>query len=184
MPVAVETDTPISENENAESNINTVQTEAKKEADSIIKFHARLAAAAGLVPVNGVDIALVTAVQIRMVHEICEAYEVEFNEDMVKVGLSSVVGATIARLVAYGAREAFNAFSQFGNLADNLTNAAISGFFTAAIGEIYSMHFEGGGSLADLNLSDFIDYAGEQIRTGKLHPRLFSSINSGFSYLY
>ncbi|MCB0631335.1 MAG: DUF697 domain-containing protein [Saprospiraceae bacterium] len=178
MP-ATETEIPQPEN-----HINGVSTEAKKDADSIIKFHARLATAAGMIPVNGVDIALVTAVQVRMVSEICKAYDVEFKEDMVKVGLTSVIGSTIARLVAYGAREAFNAFSQFGSLADNLTNAAISGFFTAATGEIYSMHFESGGSLADLDLTDFVDYASEQIKTGKLHPSLFASINSGFSYLY
>lgn len=164
--------------------INTATTEAKQEADEVIKFHARLATAAGFIPVTGVDIALVTAVQVRMVSEICKAYEVEFEEEIVKVGLSSIIGATIARLVSYGAREAFNAFSQFGRLADNLTNAAISGFFTAATGEIYSMHFEGGGTLADLDISDFVDYAGEQIKSGKLHPRLFANINSGFSYLY
>lgn len=167
-----------------EEQINTVQTEAKKEADSIIKLHARLATAAGMIPVTGVDIALVTAVQMRMVKQMSEAYEVPFDEDAVKVGISSVIGATIARLVAYGAREAFNAFSQFGGLADNLTNAAISGFFTAATGEIYSMHFEGGGTLADLELSDFIDYVSEQIKSGELHPQLFSSINSGFRHLY
>lgn len=167
-----------------ENNINTVVTEAKKEADSVIKLHARLATVGALVPVTGIDIALVTAIQVRMVKGIAEAYDVPFEEDIVKVGISSVIGATVARLVAYGAREAFNAFSQFGGLADNLTNAAISGFFTAATGEIYSMHFEAGGTLETLDVSDFVDYASEQIRTGKLHPRLFSSINSGFSYLY
>lgn len=168
----------------AQDRINTVTAEAKKEADRIIKFHARLATGAGLIPVTGVDIALVTAVQVHMVKKITEAYEVPFDEEVVKVGLTSIIGATIARLVAYGAREAFNSFSQFGALADNLTNAAISGFFTAATGEIYSMHFESGGTLADLNISDFIDYAGEQIKSGELHPRIFSSINSGFGYLY
>lgn len=167
-----------------DNQINTVTTEAKKEADRIIKLHSRLATAAGLIPITGVDIALVTALQVRMVKEITQAYEVPFEEEIVKVGLSSVIGATIARLVALGAREAFNSFSQFGALADNLTNAAISGFFTAATGEIYSMHFEGGGTLADLNLSDFMDYISEQIKNGELHPRLFASINSGFSYLY
>lgn len=167
-----------------ENKINTTVTESKKDADAIIKLHARLATAAALVPVTGLDVALVTAVQIRMVKEIAAAYDVPFEEDIVKVGVSSIIGATIARLVAYGARETFNAFSQFGNLADNLTNAAISGFFTAATGEIYSMHFESGGTLASLDVSDFIDYVSEQIRSGELHPRLFSSINSGFSHLY
>ncbi|PHN04484.1 DUF697 domain-containing protein [Flavilitoribacter nigricans] len=176
--------TATAETQVPESEVNTVFTEAKREADSVIKLHARLATAAALVPVTGVDVALVTAVQVRMVKQIAEAYDVPFDEDAVKVGVSSIIGATIARLVAYGAREAFNAFSQFGSLADNLTNAAISGFFTAATGEIYSMHFEGGGTLATLDVSDFIDYVSEQIRSGELHPRLFSSINSGFSHLY
>lgn len=176
--------TATAETKAPENNINTVTTEAKKEADAIIKLHARLATAAAFIPVTGLDVALVTTIQVKMVKEVAEAYDVPFEEEMVKVAISSVVGATIARLVAFGAREAFNAFSQFGSLADNLTNAAISGFFTAATGEIYSMHFEGGGTLETLDISDFIDYASEQIRTGKLHPRLFSSINSGFSHLY
>ena len=176
--------TATTESKIPEKDINTVITQAKEEADAVIKVHARLATAAAFIPLTGLDVALVTAVQIRMVKGIAEAYEVPFEEEIVKVGISSIVGATIARLVAYGAREAFNAFSQFGNLADNLTNAAISGFFTAATGEIYSMHFESGGTLETLDVSDFIDYVGEQIRSGELHPRLFSSINSGFSHLY
>lgn len=176
--------TAATEYQSIEDHVDTITAEAKNEADDIIKLHARLATAAALVPVTGLDIALVTAIQVRMVKGITEAYDVPFEEDIVKVGLSSIIGATIARLVAYGAREAFNAFSQFGTLADNLTNAAISGFFTAATGEIYSMHFENGGTLASLDISDFIDYVSEQIRSGELHPRLFASINSGFSHLY
>lgn len=167
-----------------DSQINTILTEAKREADAIIKQHARLATAAGLIPLTGVDIALVTTIQVRMVKKITEAYEVNFDQEIVKVGISSIIGATIARLIAFGAREAFNTFPEFGKLADSLTNAAISGFFTAATGEIYSMHFENGGSLADLEVADFIDYVSEQIRSGELHPRLFSNIHSGFSHLY
>lgn len=164
--------------------VKTVTSLAKEEADKIIKRGAMLATGASMIPLPAIDIALVSAVQINMVKQLCEAYGVPYQEHRVRVAITSIIGATIARFVAYGAKETLDAFSQYEGMSDLLTSGAIGGFFTAATGEIYSMHFEGGGTLETLDISNFIDYVSEQIKNGELHPQQFTKLTSGFSYLY
>ena len=59
-----------------------------------------------------------------------------------------------------------------------LTRAAVMGFFTGAVGKIYGLHFERGGTLDSLDLDSFMEYAKEQVRSGELNPATIFSFSS------
>ncbi len=155
----------------------------ESEIEKIIRRHALLASATGLIPIAGLDVAAVTAVQTRLVAELARTYRVSFDRRQVRTVLYALMTGVFSRAVALGARRLFNAFSHFGKWADPLTNAAAAGFFTAAAGEIYRRHFEAGGTLDDFDLRHFVEYLQHLLETGQLHPGTFSTLSSGFRYL-
>jgi len=155
----------------------------ESEIEKIIRQHALMASATGLIPFAGLDVAVVTAVQTRLVGELARAYRIAFDRHQVRIVLYALMTGVFSRAVALGAHRLFNSFSHFGKWADPLTNAAAAGFFTVAAGEIYRRHFEAGGTLDDFDLNHFVDYLQHLIETGQLHPGTFSTLSSGFRHL-
>jgi uncharacterized protein (DUF697 family) len=155
----------------------------ESEIDKIIQRHALMASATGLIPVTGLDVAAVTAVQTHLVAELARTYRVSFDRQQVRTVLYALMTGVFSRVIALGARRLFNAFSHFGKWADPLTNAAAAGFFTVAAGEIYRRHFEAGGTLEDFDLNHFVDHLQHLVETGQLHPGTFSTLSSGFRHL-
>lgn len=151
------------------------------EADKIIKKHAMMGTAAGLIPLLGLDVAAVTGVQVMMIKKLSELFGIPFEASQVRVAIGSFVATALSRMASGAVRKYFNSFSGFG--ATELTNAAIAGFITAATGEIYKIHFQNGGDIDSLNITDFWNYFQEEINSGKLSTSTFKEVESGFSYL-
>jgi uncharacterized protein (DUF697 family) len=64
----------------------------KKTPDDIIRQHVGFGTIAGAIPIPVVDIASVTAIQIDMIRQLANVYEVDVNEERGK----SLVGALVA----------------------------------------------------------------------------------------
>ena len=153
-------------------------TPLSETADDIIKNHVLLASAAALLPYAGVDVALVASIQFRMVKKLAEAYAIPFERQEVRAVLSTLSFSAIARLFSAGASHLFNPNEQSGTWSKGLTRAAVMGFFTGAVGKIYGLHFERGGTLDSLDLDSFMEYAKEQVRSGELNPATIFSFSS------
>lgn len=157
-------------------------TETSQKASNIIRKFSLLTTGAGLIPILGLDVGIVTTLQASMVKRLANLYEVEYASQQVRVILTSFTTSVVARVAAMGVRKVFNSFSTFGHLADEMTNAALSGFITAASGEIYKIHFENGGTIDNLDAGKFFDYFKAQVEQGTLSPKTFTGLG-GFSYL-
>ena len=156
----------------------TEPTPLAEAADDIVKNHVLLSSAAGLFLSSGLDIAAVTGIQYRMAKKLAELYEVPFEDQEVRTVLRALSFSTIARLFSDGASSLFNPNERTGNWSKGLTRAAVMGFFTGAVGKIYNMHFEQGGTLDMLDLDHFIEYAKELVRSGELNPGTIFSFGS------
>jgi uncharacterized protein (DUF697 family) len=122
------------------------------QAHKIIRRDVLWALGAGAVPIPIVDIAAVTAVEIKLLRELSAVYEVKFSEGIAKkiaysllssigaVGIGSVVGGSLAKLIPVVG-------SALGFVAVPIIVAA----FTHALGQVLVMHFEAGGTLLDFN---------------------------------
>lgn len=108
-------------------------------SEKIVKLYSQYAAAAGLIPLPGLDLAAVGAVQLKMIAELAAHYGVPFNGQVGRSLLATLVGGLGA------ARLSFALGPMIGIVAK--PGAAFGA--TWAIGKLFASHFDKGGTLAD-----------------------------------
>ncbi|MDC3955556.1 DUF697 domain-containing protein [Polyangium jinanense] len=121
-------------------------------AEAIIRRNVLWSLGAGVVPIPFVDTLAVSGVQIKMLAELSELYEVGFKEDAAK----KVVGALLSSLGGTALGAAIGAsFAKLipgvGTALGIVTVPLIAGAFTHATGKVFMMHFESGGTLLDFD---------------------------------
>jgi len=117
-----------------------------------IEYYARWAAAAGAIPAPVVDIAALTAVQLKMLHTLAKIYGSEFSQDKGKAILGSVLGALIPSKLGYGALgSAIKAVPVVGTIAGMAAVPAFNYATTHAVGKVFEKHFASGGKMLNLD---------------------------------
>ncbi|MEE9279546.1 MAG: DUF697 domain-containing protein [Myxococcota bacterium] len=116
-------------------------------AEATIGDHVVYAMGAAAVPVPLVDLAGVTAVQLSLVRDLAEIYGVDYEIGSGRAIVSALVGASLPRLGA----SAVKAIPGAGWLLGALTQVALSGATTYALGNVFKRHFEGRGGLHELD---------------------------------
>lgn len=119
---------------------------------AIVRRHIPWATGAGVVPMPGVDFALIGAVQMHMLARLCEEYRVPFREEFAR----STVGTLLAGLVQYAvAGNLAAAAVQYIPIAGPLIGFAVLPSFAAAatfaLGKVFITHFESGGTFLDFD---------------------------------
>ncbi|MEM7368549.1 MAG: DUF697 domain-containing protein [Bacteroidota bacterium] len=132
-------------------------------ADSIIRNHVLFAAGGGLIPIPFLDLATVTAIQLDMLKQLSELYEVTYNRSSGKLHLSALASSVLARLGA----SAIKAIPGLGSLIGGVSMAIMSGASTYAIGQVFVRHYEGGGSLNDFDPEAYRDQYESELEEGK-----------------
>lgn len=139
--------------------------ERTRSATQLIQRHSLFAAGAGLIPVDGLDLAAITGIQINMIRELAVLYQKDFNDRLVQVVLSSVVTATLPRLTS-------EVFSTLGVarwlqlLGSNLSASALAGWLTREVGHFYLLQFAKGKEIHELTMADVTDYIEQQFQSG------------------
>lgn len=119
-------------------------------SDEIIRRHVGLVMGAGSIPVLGVDMLAVMALQVAMVRQLCMVYSIPFEEQRAK----SLVGSLMAAgLVRSGARRLVKVIPVVGWLIGGVSSAAMAGAGTYALGKVFKVHLEAGGALPDLDVN-------------------------------
>lgn len=132
-------------------------------AQEIVKTHLLLAVGGGLIPVPLVDFAAVTGVQINMIRSLAKLYSVDFNEQIGKSIVSSLVGTSLARLAA----SAVKAIPLIGSILGAASMSVLSGASTYAVGQVFIQHFGKGGTLDDFNPEQVKSKYQEEFERGK-----------------
>ena len=116
------------------------------EAKRIVTVNSRWAAGLGLIPVPLADWAAISAIQLRMLHELCKEYKVPFDKARASRYVGAIVGGLVPTSVGYS-------FASFIKVIPILGTAAVVAVpvmayaSTYALGEIFIPHFESGGNL-------------------------------------
>ncbi|MFZ4543074.1 MAG: DUF697 domain-containing protein [Saprospiraceae bacterium] len=126
----------------------TSQEEKIQKANDIIKNHVGFAASAGLIPFPGADLAAVTAVQLNMLRQLANIYEVNFMKSIGKNIISAVVGSGVARIGA----SLIKAIPGVGTIIGEMGMASLSAASTYGLGKMFSNHFAKGGTLEDFDV--------------------------------
>ena len=132
-------------------------------ARTIIKNHVLWSMGAGFIPVPIADFFAVTAVQLDMIRQLSNLYEVDFKETQGKAIITSLSGASVARMGA----GAVKLIPGVGSFIGGATLAVLSGASTYALGEVFRVHFDKGGTFLDFDVSRIKRMYDEQFEKGK-----------------
>ncbi|HFA49059.1 MAG TPA: DUF697 domain-containing protein [Bacteroidetes bacterium] len=146
------------------NDFNKLKEGRDKHAETIIRNHILFSMGAGVIPVPIVDIFAVSAAQLDMIRQLCKVYDVDFAETQGKAIVSSLTTATLARI---GAGSLAKMIPVIGSIIGGVTNAAMAGASTYALGQVFKIHFETGGTILDFDVSRLKKLYKEQFEKGK-----------------
>jgi uncharacterized protein (DUF697 family) len=141
---------------------NKVATEASKKdklATETVKKYALFSTAAGFIPVPLIDWAAISAIQVKMVHDIAGIYEVPFSANRIRSIVASLVGGAAGTGLGYGlGHYLLKAVPVVGPVLGGLSVPAMAGAVTLAMGKVFIMHFASGGTLLDFDPDEMRDH--------------------------
>ena len=139
-------------------------TDRKKQSDKVIRNHIAWSMGAGLIPIPIADIFAVSAIQLDMVKQLARTFDVDFRETEGKALIASLVGSSIARVMAGGAAKIIPGL---GSVIGGGAMAILSGASTYALGEVFREHFETGGTFLDFDVDRVRKVYNDKFEKGK-----------------
>lgn len=137
-------------------------------ANALIHRNVLWALGAGVVPFPVVDVIAITSIQMKMLKELTDVYELKFTSHLAKeavasfaaglgsVGLGTLIGGSLAKLVP-----------AIGQTLGVITIPLVAAAFTRATGRIFVMHFESGGTLLDFKPEAMREYFKKEFEEAK-----------------
>ena len=141
-----------------------VKNERDKHAESIIRNHVIFSMGAGIIPMPVVDVLAVSASQLDMIRQLCKVYDLDFSETQGKAIVSSLTTATLARM---GAGSLAKMIPIVGSFVGGVTNSLLAGASTYALGQVFKVHFETGGTILDFDTDRLKKMYKEQFEKGR-----------------
>lgn len=179
------TDTPANTDNGNSDNlpVTTGMQNKNDQADSIIRRYALFGTATALIPTFGLDVAALTAIQVRMIKELADVYEYDVNDQMIRMSITTGVTSLAGRLVTGVATSLTRAFSPLKFIIGGATQAALCGFLTAEVGKIYQARLANGQNPADVTVSEIVNHVVSMVQEGKWNPTKVAGFKNNFSYL-
>lgn len=140
-----------------EHNNTSAQTLAR--AENIINRHIVWAMASGALPIHFVDAIGVMFIQNDMIKQLCKLYKLEYNENIGKSIVSSIIAASTAKGISF-------AFKRI-KAGERILMSILSGAITYAMGRMFIGNFEKGISLIDIDIKKGEQLFDEYFEKGK-----------------
>jgi uncharacterized protein (DUF697 family) len=130
----------------------------------VVKSWAQWSVAAGFVPVPFVDIALVSGIQIKMIYDLCQIYNVPFKKESAIAYASGLVGGSLTA----GAAQVVGAMAlKAVPYVDQIVQPTFAFATTYAMGYVFVKHFENAGTMTSFDSSKMNLYFQEQFEKSK-----------------
>lgn len=140
--------------------------ERRIRAEKMLKKYVWGTAGVGLIPLPLVDLAGITALQIKLVYDLSLLYKVKFSKHRVKVLTAALIGGGTSVIHSPKLASALKIFP-FGASLALLSTSGLSAAITYAVGKVFILHFETGGTLLDFDPPAMREYYAEQLNKGK-----------------
>jgi len=137
----------------------------------IINKHMWLAMGAGILPLPLVDMAALIAIQIRMLRQLSQNYQVPFHRDVGKKLIGSLLGALIPTSLATIVGSTLKLVPSLGPIIGGLSMPIFAGATTRAIGKIFMQHFESGGTFLDFEPARVRAYFRQEFEQSQRHAQ-------------
>ncbi len=149
----------------AESQSNS-QTDSV-EANNIVKNHIIASLGLGLIPAPLLDLSALTVTQMNMLRSLSEHYEQPFDDTDSKSLITSLIGGSLPVIGVLGLSSFAKLLPGVGTLVGSASLSLTAGAVTYAVGQVFIMHFEQGGSLEDFDAKQAKAYFEREFKAGK-----------------
>lgn len=136
-------------------------------ANGIVKNHIIASITLGLVPVPLFDLAALTATQMSLLRSLAAHYEVEFDDSDTKPLLTALVSGSLPVLGVLGLSSFVKVIPGVGSLVGSASVGVLAGAVTYAVGQVFVMHFEAGGTLEDFDPMQARAFFKRELEAGK-----------------
>lgn len=126
---------------------------SREGAARIVRDHVPFAVGAGLIPLPFVDLAVIGALQLKLLQALARHYGVPFQRTQAEAIVTSLLGSVGGTVVTSSALGSVLKFVPvLGALVSLTTLPVASGAITYAMGHLAIDHFESGGTMATFDL--------------------------------
>lgn len=132
--------------------------ERVEEAGDIVRKYMYWGGAVGLLPIPLLDLALLSGAQIKMLSELTELYGHTWKEKVARNAVTGLVSGVAAYGVTRYVTSLFKAVPGAGAVAGVLTQTAVGAALTYAIGRVFILHYETGGTLMSFDPKKMREY--------------------------
>ena len=135
-------------------------------AARMVSKYAAASAVAGLIPIPWADITAISAVQMKMVHGLSKLYGVPFSSQWAQSLLASLTGSVAADGIGrIGLGSMLKMIPGVGHAVSMIALPGVACMATSTLGQIFTEHFESGGTLLNLNLKVWRPVYQEKVQT-------------------
>jgi uncharacterized protein (DUF697 family) len=135
---------------------------------SICRKYMMISLATSVVPAPGLDIAALTAIQVKMVHALAKVYEVPFSKELGRSSIASLIGGVGAASLARGTfGSLIKLIPIVGPVAGALAMPVLAAASSYAVAKVFILHFESGGTLLDFDPERMREHYAQQLQEGK-----------------
>lgn len=145
-----------------------VTSDRETRAMRVVKTWSQWSVAAGIVPVPLIDIALISGIQIKMIHDLCQIYNIPFEKKSALAVVSGLIGGSLSSGVARVAGEMALKTIPY---VEQVLQPTLAYATTYSMGYVFVKHFENTGTLLNFDGSKMNLYFQEQFEKSK---RIFS----------
>ncbi|CAK8715764.1 DUF697 domain-containing protein [Candidatus Electronema halotolerans] len=122
----------------------------------------------GLMPFPLVDLAALSALQLKMLHSLADLYEVKFMDNLGKASISSLAGGYLPVASTSGLAASLAKFVPgVGSFMAYGSAVMLNGAATYAIGKVFAQHFASGGTFLTFDPEAVREYFAKQYEKGK-----------------
>lgn len=151
----------------AVSSPSPVATPDHEVAMKIVMRNVYWSAGVGLIAIPAVDIIGVTAIQLKMLKELADHYDIHFSKDWGKHAIASLTAGLGHRKLAMGfLGSAIKAIPGLGHTFGVLGISILAGGLTYAVGRIFIQHFESRGTLLNFNPAELREQFRQEFERG------------------
>ncbi len=133
--------------------LKNADLEKVNSAQKIVNEFAVLSGAAGVIPVPFLDSAVILGLQLRMIQRIgSEVYDQSVPYQKVTAAIASLTASLGSVSIGKSLGKGFlKSIPGIGNILSNLIVPGLAAATTYALGQIFIMHFQSGGTLLTLD---------------------------------
>ena len=142
----------------------TEQTSKNDVALAIIDKYILGALGVGLVPFPVIDMTVLMALQLKMLHSLAAVYETQFKDELGKEIISACLASVVPMSLTLNVSHLLRFIPVYGWLLKGMSGSLFAGLFTYTIGKLFIQHFESGNTFLTLDPQQVKDHFSTQFK--------------------